>query len=122
MLDSIGVSYDPQCMIGGKFCVDAFVPEAKLVIQFDGDYWHGNPERFPVPDARQRKRMKLDVSQDAYMAACGYRVLRLWESHIKQHPSAVADRILAALAASPGHALHDLQAVAVVQVESRHVE
>lgn len=104
LLDGFGVAYERQHIIGGKFCVDAFVPSAGLVVQFDGDYWHGNAETFPSPDTRQRRRMALDASQDAYMAACGYRVLRLWESHIKRTPEKVADRLRAALAGAPSPA------------------
>lgn len=85
LLDDMGLAYLPQHVIGGKFCVDAFLPEQGLVVQFNGDYWHGHPQKFPEPDARQRRRMRLDASQDAYMRACGYRVLRLWESDLHQH-------------------------------------
>jgi very-short-patch-repair endonuclease len=101
MLDALNIEYEQQHPIGGKFCVDAFVPSVGLVIQFDGDYWHGNPDVFPEPDARQRHRMKLDISQDAYMAACGYRVLRLWETHIRKSPEQVEDLVRAALAVEP---------------------
>jgi very-short-patch-repair endonuclease/endogenous inhibitor of DNA gyrase (YacG/DUF329 family) len=89
MLDSLGVDYLTQHMIGGKFCVDAFLPEHKLVIQFDGDYWHGNPTKFPTLDHRQTRRKKLDLSQDAYMNVCGYTVVRIWESELKKHPHTV---------------------------------
>jgi very-short-patch-repair endonuclease len=98
LLDALGVAYEPQCVIGGKFCVDAFVPSHGLVIQWDGDYWHGNPTHFPEPDARQRHRMRLDRSQDAYMAACGYRVVRVWASDLERASGQVAERLRAALA------------------------
>jgi very-short-patch-repair endonuclease len=97
ILDSIGVHYEPQYLVNDKFCVDAFVPSLALVIQFDGDYWHGKPEKFPIPDKRQVKRMRLDVSQDAYMTACGYEVIRIWESDIKQRPEHVTALLRAAL-------------------------
>lgn len=85
LLDEMGEVYFRQHTIGGKFTVDAFVPNAALVVQFDGDYWHGNPDKFPVPDARQKRRMHMDASQDAYMRACGYRVARFWETDIHRH-------------------------------------
>jgi very-short-patch-repair endonuclease len=93
MLDEIGVPYERQHTIAGKFCVDAFVPSVGLVVQFDGDYWHGNPTRFPVPDTRQRKRMHLDKSQDAYLSKCGYRVVRVWESDVQADPMGVKSRL-----------------------------
>lgn len=97
ILNRLKVAYTPQHLIGGKFCVDAFVASADLVIQFDGDYWHGNADRFPNPDRRQLRRMTMDRSQDAYMAACGYRVLRIWEHVIQKRPSVAASSILIAL-------------------------
>jgi very-short-patch-repair endonuclease len=88
LLDDLAIPHERQHLIGGRFCVDAFAL-GKLVIQFDGDYWHGNPDKFPAPTERQRRRMALDVSQDAYMAACGYSVIRIWESDLKGRPEHV---------------------------------
>lgn len=98
LLDRIGILYLPQHLIGGKFCVDAFVPVANIVIQFDGDYWHGNPAKFPTLDARQKKRARLDKSQDKYMLACGYTVLRFWETDIHKHLDSVSTQLRTALA------------------------
>lgn len=89
LLDRLGVPYVKQYVVGGKFCVDAYLPDAGLVVQFDGDYWHGHPATFPNPDHRQRRRMALDRSQDAYMAAMGLRVARFWASQIEREPDAV---------------------------------
>lgn len=103
ILDSLGVAYTPQHVIGGKFCVDAFLPDSGVIVQFDGDYWHGNPAKFPAPDARQRRRMTLDVSQDAYMVKCGYTVIRVWASDLERrgdHVTAELRRLLI----QPGHA------------------
>lgn len=97
LLDALGVDYLPQHLIGDKFCVDAFIPASGLVVQFDGDYWHGHPARFPAPSPRQTKRMALDKSQDAYMTACGYTVVRLWESDMKHSQEAVLNAIRSAL-------------------------
>lgn len=95
LLDDMGVQYLRQHTIGGKFTVDAFVPETGVVIQWDGDYWHGHPVRFPNPDARVRRRMALDISQDAYMVKCGYKVVRVWESELKSSVDAVRARLRA---------------------------
>jgi very-short-patch-repair endonuclease len=93
LLGELRIDHLPQHTIGGKFCVDAFCPALALVVQFDGDYWHGHPDKFPSPDARQQRRMKLDRSQDAYMAVCGYQVLRLWEHDLKHNLDSVRQRL-----------------------------
>lgn len=89
MLDSLNIVYHRQHLIAHKFCVDAFVPSLNLIIQFDGDYWHGNPRKFPNLDTRQLKRKRLDTSQDAYMKKCGYTVLRVWESDLMKRPDTI---------------------------------
>lgn len=92
MLTAIGVAFIPQHPIG-RFIVDAFVPACRLVVQFDGDYWHFNPAIFSVPDARQRKRIRSDKACAAYMAARGYPMLRLWETDIRKRPERVAEQL-----------------------------
>lgn len=95
ILDEIGVSYSKQVLIEEKFTVDAKVDSLPLVIQFDGDYWHGFREHGddrPL-DHRQQKRANLDKSQDSYMKKCGYVVLRFWEHEIYKEKEKVIETI-----------------------------
>ncbi len=89
-----------QQVIAGKFIVDALIPSARLVIQWDGDFWHGNPAMYadfwPIQDANRKR----DVACNAYLAKCGYRVLRFWESDVHDRPSWVSAEIERALASS----------------------
>ena len=94
MLDELGFNYKRQYLVGGRFCVDAFIVSVGVVVQFDGDYWHGHPTKFPEPNARQHLRIKLDKSQDAYMLACGYDVFRVWESDMKNRVDHVRSSLL----------------------------
>lgn len=93
VLSDLEIEYQSQVLIANKFCVDALVPAYNLIIQFDGDYWHGNPVRFPEPDKRQMRRIALDQSQDKYLTKCGYRVLRIWESDMYNRIEWVIDQI-----------------------------
>lgn len=108
ILDSIGADYTKQCRVANKFLVDAFVPAHNLVIQFDGDYWHGNPAKYRRAEEQgsdtrkplnqiQKGNMKKDKGQNAYLRKCGYLLLRFWESEVKQNPEEVRLRILDAL-------------------------
>lgn len=89
LLDELEIDYEPQCLIANKFCVDAFIPLYGIIVQFDGDYWHGNPAKFKTLNHMQAKRVRLDKSQDAYMKKCGYTVVRFWESTIKQNSDCI---------------------------------
>lgn len=94
LLDKVGVSYVAQYRIGEKFTVDALVGTC-LVIQWDGEYWHGHPKTtgFGALSERQKKRRELDKSQNAYCRAAGYTVLRFWETAIKKESEYVLEVI-----------------------------
>lgn len=84
ILRAIGIAFSEQVLIAEKFCVDVALHGCKTVVQWDGDYWHGfraDGDTRPF-DQRQAKRVALDRSQDAYMRACGYTVLRFWEHEV----------------------------------------
>lgn len=91
LLDAMGVSYEPQAVFKGKFTPDALIPSVKLVVQFDGDYWHDR--KGASTEARIRRRVALDRSQDAYIRACGWQVVRLWESDLKADPEGCAEKV-----------------------------
>jgi DNA mismatch endonuclease, patch repair protein len=91
LLDSLGVQYKPQAMFDGKFCVDALLPELYAVVRFDGDYWHDRKGTSTEP--RILQHVSRDRSQDAYIRACGWTVIRLWESDLKKNLRACEDKI-----------------------------
>jgi very-short-patch-repair endonuclease len=95
ILESVGVKFEEQILIADKFLVDVYLPEHNVVIQWDGDYWHGHPSKLKdgKPDNRQEKRMKLDISQDAYMKKCGITVIRFWENEVIEEVSRKNDNI-----------------------------
>ncbi len=85
--------FKEQILIENKFLVDVYIPKYKLIIQWDGDYWHGYNKKLNEVDKRIKKRMLLDISQDAYMKKCGYNVLRYWEHDIKTQPQKIYEDI-----------------------------
>lgn len=75
-LDSIGVKYIQQKRVYDKkhnrvYYFDFYLPDYKLVIECNGDYWHNLPER---------KQRDKDLKQ--FVENCGKSVLFLWESEI----------------------------------------
>jgi len=74
ILQDIGVQFNEQILMFGKFLVDVLLKDKKVIIQWDGEYWH-----------TKIKRQKLDESQDAYLTKCGYRVLRITDKQIKNN-------------------------------------
>jgi len=61
---------------------DFFIPNRKLIIEVDGDYWHTLPGR----EGKDRIKTK-------YLEEIGYDVLRIWESEMNKDIESVFDRI-----------------------------
>jgi very-short-patch-repair endonuclease len=81
-LDAAGIVYEFQYVVGGKFLCDFGFPDAMLIVETDGSYWH-----------RTERQKKRDASKDAYLRACGYTVIRLAEPDIKHRLDSCLDRI-----------------------------
>jgi len=86
ILQDLGVKFQEQVLMFNKFLVDVLIPDKKIIIQCDGDYWHSKP-----------KRKKLDESQDAYLTKCGYKVIRIKESQMKNSKEEVYDYLKRAI-------------------------
>lgn len=75
-LDTAGIEYVEQFPIsnhhGTIFICDFGFPDAMLIVEADGDYWHSLPNV-----------IRKDHHKDKYLHACGYTVLRFTETQIK---------------------------------------
>ena len=67
-----GLLFETQKLINGKFLVDAYIPKLNLVIEADGDYWHS-----------LERVKKKDRAENAYLKKCGFNLLRLSGTEIK---------------------------------------
>ena len=74
-----------QQPIGGICVPDFIFPLQSLIINCDGDYWHGNPELFNELDTIQKKVRKRDSRQNKLLNEKGWLILRFWESFIKEN-------------------------------------
>ena len=76
VLDEIGIEYKIQVSFNnGRFIVDIYVPDQRLIIECNGDYWHNLPER-----------KKRDKKLRKYAMNNSYNLIELWESEIKKDP------------------------------------
>lgn len=91
MLDSVGIEHERQRPFAMKFTPDAVIPSARLVVQFDGDYWHDRAGDSAEP--RIMRRVALDRSQDKYIRACGWEVVRFWDSELRDNPELCRERL-----------------------------
>jgi len=85
-LDTLGIQYLWNTPLLGKFNVDFLLEEYRVVIECDGEYWHGLPEM-----------MARDVIKDKEIPEAGYTLIRLEERDINHNLDDCAQRIVDAL-------------------------
>jgi very-short-patch-repair endonuclease/DNA-directed RNA polymerase subunit RPC12/RpoP len=65
---------------------DFCVPSIKLIVEFDGDYWHGNPDMHQLTP-KMKRQFRIDLSFTRAGEALGYTVHRVWASEAVNYPS-----------------------------------
>ncbi|MFE5331337.1 DUF559 domain-containing protein [Embleya sp. NPDC056575] len=85
-----------QLRLLDRWTVDAAIPDLRLVLQADGDYWHGLHER-DHRDPRVAANMANDAYQDRKLTEAGWQVLRFWETDLIRRPSDCAARLTRAI-------------------------
>ena len=95
-LDEAGIQYHFQYFIvANGICksYDFKIKGKPLIIEVDGDFWHGNPIQSnhydKVGDVQKNDKVKDEIAKTR-----GISVIRLWESDIRKDPSIVLKHIL----------------------------
>ena len=93
-LVSIGIEVETQHQIGWKF-YDFKVKGKNILIELDGDYWHGNPATLTKPlSAMQRRAVVNDKKKDFLAKEHGYKLIRVWESDFNKNRPMVKLKLL----------------------------
>lgn len=95
-LEESKIEHKTQYVIGGKFCVDFYLPKHNIIIEALGDYWHGNPIKYNKDNlnSTQIKSMNRDKARFAYFDKCGFISFKLWETDIKKDINKVMKPIM----------------------------
>jgi len=71
---------------------DFKIKDRPVIIEVDGDYWHGNPllkkHSYNVKDTILNDEIKTKLALER-----GYQVIRLWESDIKKNPDIILESL-----------------------------
>jgi len=85
-LDNKKIFYEKHKYIDIKhsYQCDVFIPSKNLIIECDGDYWHGNPliKHKWQNNKHILKNIKIDKLRTKELKLKGYKVLRIWEKDI----------------------------------------
>lgn len=97
VLTEMGLEYIPQYQIGPYFA-DFFLPELNSIIEAYGCYWHGctSCEHPSWNEKATQKARNKDKRREAYIRACGYDLLIIWEHEFSDD---LAEKILELLCA-----------------------
>lgn len=93
-LDTLGIDgllREVSGLIPGRnYTVDGYDPKTRTAYEFHGDYWHGNPNKFPCDGIHPQKgRTYGELHQEtvekkaAYLEG-GFNYVECWESEFKQ--------------------------------------
>jgi very-short-patch-repair endonuclease len=104
ILTELGLTFQSQLIIS-SFIYDFYVPEFNLIIEVDGDYYHGNPAKYARHElnAMQKKNRRRDRTKTKLATQSNYDLLRFWETDINASPDIVRDTIHKFLNEKHGH-------------------
>ena len=95
-LKNNNINYDYSCIIGsGENCFqyDFIIHGKRILIEVQGDYWHGNPDLFN-DDGTDGKRMfneiqikkkEIDIIKKKFAENKKFKVLYIWENEINNN-------------------------------------
>lgn len=86
---------------GGEECIEGrygymfpdFIYDSKKIIEFNGDYWHKNPQIYEETDENKLK-WKQDLARKSELERLGYDVLVVWEKDYSENKQDVVQRCL----------------------------
>lgn len=90
-LDKLSIKYQKHrnmVEMERSYQSDIFIPSMNLVLECDGDYWHGSLELcnqdYRNLNEKQRVQRIKDYLRTKELEYLGFKVLRLWENQIKK--------------------------------------
>ena len=93
-----GLGFEMEYLIG-SCTVDMCQPDLKIVVEYNGDFWHCNPRTWKENDYNKCLKMtakeKWDIDRRRYcvMRKYGYTVIVVWESGWKSDKQKYIERI-----------------------------
>jgi len=83
-LNNKNINFISQYSMYNKFIVDFYIPLSNIIIEVQGDYWHGNPLKYAnnkLSDMQIKQKQK-DTLKYNYLTEQGFEVHMIWEDDI----------------------------------------
>ena len=90
ILEELDISFIQQKSCNKKYRYDFFLKDFNLYIEFNGDYWHANPNQFnenyyhPHKKILAREIWEYDNAKRVNVINSGYIFLTIWECDVKE--------------------------------------
>jgi len=79
---------------------DIFIPDINLVIEYNGDYWHCNPNKYDKMFFNSKKKKyayeiwENDIIKINNIKNKGYQIIIIWEEEYKKEKNKVLDKLI----------------------------
>lgn len=73
---------------------DFYIKNENILIEADGDYWHGNPAKYNFLTDHQILKQKDDKIKDRIAKEEGFKILRFWEFDIYHNFEKIKNKII----------------------------
>lgn len=87
-IKNMGYNVQSSYKVDTKIC-DIFIPKLNLIIEYFGDYWHCNPDKYSADYVNKKKNLTAkeiwdyDTSKLELIKSYGYNLEVIWESELK---------------------------------------
>lgn len=95
LLNELNIEYYFQFFINYKGICKSYdfkIKNKNIIIEVDGDYWHGNPQIsnhfFNMKEVKQNDILKEELAKKK-----GYQLIRFWESDIKYNSNNIKNKL-----------------------------
>lgn len=93
-----------------RYIVDFAIPDKKIVLCVNGDYWHANPLLYgdKVLGKLQKVNVRQDANKKVFLEKAGWLVVTIWESEIYWNKELVIERVKWAIGETVSRHLYTL--------------
>lgn len=92
----LGIDFNTQYYIKDlyHYC-DVYIPSKNTIIEFQGDYWHGNPKKYEKEELseHQLKKVEKDEILREYCKNNGIKLIEVWESDYNKNNEKIAEML-----------------------------
>ena len=93
-LEKLGVKYEEQFEAKDiKRFYDFYLPDYRVLLEIDGDFYHGYGKVHEEKSPMQKKNARVDEIKNEWAAMHGIPLIRIWEHDINENPEKVLNML-----------------------------